>query len=292
LTLPDRRTDRSIIVALNVNVLASPRPQDVQTLPTEQLRGDFLVENIFDDDKISFTFTDLDRMAVGGVSPGTSPVGLENHKETGADYFLERRELGVINVGGPGVIKVDGKAHELDHTDCLYVGTGSKIVTFQSAGADDRAKFYLLSCPSHAKFPTTRVKRSEARPIPLGSQATANQRTIYQYIHQMGIKSSQLVMGFTELAEGSVWNTFPPHTHLRRTEIYFYFDMGNNVLSHFLGPPDGSRQVWIKNEQAVLSPSWSIHCGCGTGAYKFIWAMAGENQTFDDMDKVAPTELR
>jgi len=279
-------------VALNVNVLASPRPQDVQTLSSEQLRKDFLVETLFDGEKISFTFTDLDRMAVGGVSPGASPVGLANHKETGADYFLERRELGVINVGGPGVIKVDGKAYELGHTDCLYISTGSKIVTFESSDKANRAKFYLLSCPSHAKFPTTLVKRSDATPIPLGSQATANQRTIYQLIHQKGIKSSQLVMGFTELAEGSVWNTFPPHTHLRRTEIYFYFDMGQNVLSHFLGPPQGSRHVWIKNEQAVLSPSWSIHCGCGTGAYKFIWAMAGENQTFDDMDKVAPGELR
>jgi 4-deoxy-L-threo-5-hexosulose-uronate ketol-isomerase len=279
-------------VALNVNVLASPRPQDVQTLSTEQLRKDFLVESLFDGEKISFTFTDLDRMAVGGVSPGASPVGLENHKETGADYFLERREMGVINVGGAGVIKVDGKAYELGHTDCLYVSTGSKIVTFESTDNANRAKFYLLSSPSHANFPTTLVKRSDATPIPLGSQATANQRTIYQLIHQKGIKSSQLVMGFTELAEGSVWNTFPPHTHLRRTEIYFYFDMGQNVLSHFLGPPQGSRHVWIKNEQAVLSPSWSIHCGCGTGAYKFIWAMAGENQTFDDMDKVAPGELR
>jgi 4-deoxy-L-threo-5-hexosulose-uronate ketol-isomerase len=279
-------------VALNVNVLFSPRPQDVQSFSTEQLRHDFVIENLFDDDRISFTFTDLDRMAAGGVSPSTGPVTLENHKETGADFFLQRRELGVINVGGPGVVRVDGKPFDLGHTDCLYVATGSKDVTFESSDTGNRAKFYLLSCPSHAVFPTTRVKRDEATPIPLGSQPTANQRTIYQYIHQKGIKSSQLVMGFTELAEGSVWNTFPPHTHLRRTEIYFYFDMGQSVLTHFLGPPQGSRHVWIQNEQAVLSPSWSIHCGCGTAAYKFIWAMAGENQTFDDMDKVGPLELR
>jgi 4-deoxy-L-threo-5-hexosulose-uronate ketol-isomerase len=279
-------------VALNVKVLASSRPQDVQTLSTEQLRADFLIDGIFSDGAIAMTFTDLDRMAVGGASPTGGPIGLENHKETGADFFLQRRELGAINVGGPGIIKVDGKAYELGNTDCLYVATGSKNVTFESSDKANRAKFYLLSCPSHAVFPTTLVKRSEATPIPLGSQATANQRTIYQYIHQKGIKSSQLVMGFTELAEGSVWNTFPPHTHLRRTEIYFYFDMGNSVLSHFLGTPQASRHVWVRNEQAVLSPSWSIHCGCGTGAYKFIWAMAGENQTFDDMDKVAPGELR
>ncbi|HZO19613.1 MAG TPA: 5-dehydro-4-deoxy-D-glucuronate isomerase [Gemmatimonadaceae bacterium] len=280
-------------MALNVKVLSSPRPQDVQTLSTDALRSDFLVDGIFPGDgSIAITFTDLDRMAVGGVSPSGGPVTLENHKETGASFFLERRELGVINVGGPGVIKVDSKAYELGNTDCLYIATGSKSVTFESSDKGNRAKFYLLSCPSHAVFPTTLVKRSDATPIALGSQATANQRTIFQYIHQKGVKSSQLVMGFTELAEGSVWNTFPPHTHLRRTEIYFYFDMGQSVVSHFLGPPNASRHVWIKNEQAVLSPSWSIHCGCGTGAYKFIWAMAGENQTFDDMDKVAPGELR
>jgi 4-deoxy-L-threo-5-hexosulose-uronate ketol-isomerase len=279
-------------VALNVNVRFSPRPQDVQTLSTDELRRDFLIENLFADDRISFIFTDLDRMAAGGVSPSSGPVALENHKETGVDFFLERRELGVINVGGPGVIRVDGKAYEVGNLDCLYVATGSKAVTFESSDTGNRAKFYLLSCPSHAVFPTTLVKRADATPIALGSQATANQRKIYQYIHQKGIKSAQLVMGLTELAEGSVWNTFPPHTHLRRTEIYFYFDMGPNVLTHFLGPPQGSRHVWIKNEQAVLSPSWSIHCGCGTAAYKFIWAMAGENQTFDDMDKVGPLELR
>lgn len=279
-------------MALNVNVLFSPRPQDVQTLSTEQLRREFVIDDLFAEDRISFTFTDLDRMAAGGVSPSGGSVALENHKETGSTFFLQRRELGVINVGGPGVIRVGGETFEIGHTDCLYVATGSEEVTFASTDEKNRAKFYLLSCPSHAVFPTTLVKRADATPLPLGSQATANQRTIYQYIHQKGIKSSQLVMGFTELAEGSVWNTFPPHTHLRRTEIYFYFDMGQSVLTHFLGPPQGSRHVWVRNEQAVLSPSWSIHCGCGTAAYKFIWGMAGENQTFDDMDKVAPTELR
>ncbi len=279
-------------MALNVNVLFSPRPHDVQTLSTEQLRRDFLIDNLFRDDRISLTFTDLDRMAAGGVSPGDVPLTLENHKETGADFFLQRRELGVINIGGPGAIAVDGNSYELGNLDCLYIATGSKSVTFQSRDTGDRAKFYLLSCPSHAIFPTTLVKRSAATPLALGSQATANQRKIYQYVHQNGIKSAQLVMGLTELAEGSVWNTMPPHTHLRRTEIYFYFDMGNNVVSHFLGPPQLSRHVWVSNEQAVLSPAWSIHCGCGTGAYKFIWAMAGENQTFDDMDKVGPLKLR
>ena len=165
--------------------------------------------------------------------------------------------------------------------------------TFESADKSKPAKFFLMSCPAHQAFPTTLVRRDEANPVKLGSQATANQRTIYQYIHPKGIKSAQLVMGFTELAEGSVWNTMPPHTHSRRTEIYFYFDIAENqIVSHFLGAPSSTRHVFVHNEQAVLSPAWSIHCGCGTAAYKFIWAMAGENQTFDDMDKVGPLELR
>ena len=235
------------------------------------------------------TFTDLDRMAVGGVRPRAGPVALENDPETGAEFFLQRRELGIINIGGRGAVRVDGDSHELANLDCLYVGAGAKSVAFE--GAD--AKFFLMSCPAHQAFATTLVRKDQCEPVALGSQATANQRKIYQYIHPGGIKSAQLVMGFTELAEGSVWNTMPPHTHSRRTEIYFYFDIAqNHIVSHFLGPPDATRHVFVHNEQAVLSPAWSIHCGCGTAAYKFIWAMAGENQTFDDMDKVGPLELR
>jgi 4-deoxy-L-threo-5-hexosulose-uronate ketol-isomerase len=201
--------------------------------------------------------------------------------------------LGVINVGGRGTIRVDGKAYDLANLDCLYVGMGAKNVTFESADRSAPAKFFLLSCPAHATYPTTLARKEEANPVHLGSQATANQRTIYQYIHPKGIKSCQLVMGFTHLAEGSVWNTMPPHTHSRRTEIYFYFDVApNQVVSHFMGPPENTRHLFVHNEQAVLSPAWSIHCGCGTQAYKFIWAMAGENQVFDDMDKVGPLELR
>jgi 4-deoxy-L-threo-5-hexosulose-uronate ketol-isomerase len=272
-------------------VLNSPRPLDVQSMTTEDLRANFLIDKIFDGDKLNWTFTDLDRLAVGGVAP-TGPVTLQNFKQTGADFFLQRREMGVINVGAAGVITVDGKAYELENLACLYISMGSKNVTFESKSKKDRAKFYLMSCPAHREYPTTQVKKADCNQVNLGTPATANKRTIYQMIHEKGIKSCQLVMGFTELHEGSVWNTMPPHTHLRRTEIYFYFDMGENALSHFLGPPQNSRHLWIANEQVALSPAWSIHCGCGTAAYKFIWAMGGENQTFDDMDKVGMLELR
>jgi 4-deoxy-L-threo-5-hexosulose-uronate ketol-isomerase len=217
---------------------------------------------------------------------------LENHKQTGAEFFLQRRELGIINVGGSGRVRADGKEYSLGNVDCLYISTGTKSIAFESSDDGRPAKFLMMSCPSHHSHPTATMRKDECKPIALGSQATANQRKIYQYIHAGGIKSSQLVMGFTELAEGSVWNTMPPHTHLRRMEAYFYFDMGENVVSHFLGAPQQTRHVFMHNDQAVLSPPWSIHCGCGTGAYKFIWAMAGENQTFDDMDRVALNELR
>jgi 4-deoxy-L-threo-5-hexosulose-uronate ketol-isomerase len=249
---------------------------------------------VIGDGKVVMTFTDLDRMAVGGVKPTGSAVTLENDRETGSDFFLARRELGVLHIGGGrGTVRVDGKAHEMNPLDCLYVSMGSKSVTFESADKSAPAKFFLMSCPAHGACPTTLVRKDEAKPIALGEQKTSNQRKIYQYIHQNGIKSAQLVMGFTELAEGNVWNSFPPHTHSRRTEIYFYFDLPKDgVVVHFLGRPDATKHMFVHNEQAVLSPSWSIHCGCGTGAYRFIWAMAGENQTFDDMDKLSPTELR
>ena len=281
-------------MAMAYKPMSAPRPREVDHMSGDEIRRAFLVENVIADNKIAMTFTDLDRMALGGVKPTGGAVTLENDPETGAEFFLARRELGVINVGaGKGTVKVDGKAYEMSPLDGLYASMGSKSVTFESADKSKPAKFFLMSCPAHQAFPTTLVRRDEANPVKLGSQATANQRTIYQYIHPKGIKSAQLVMGFTELAEGSVWNTMPPHTHSRRTEIYFYFDIAENqIVSHFLGAPSSTRHVFVHNEQAVLSPAWSIHCGCGTAAYKFIWAMAGENQTFDDMDKVGPLELR
>jgi len=268
-----------------------PRPQDMAALTTQQLRETFAVTNLFTPGELRGVFTDLDRLVVGGVVP-LRPVELPNHKETGRAFFLERRELGAINIGGPGAVHADGKTFSPDRLDCIYLPMGTKSVTFESKDARNPAKFYYLSCPAHAAHPATMMKPKDASPVPLGSQAAANQRTIYKYIHTGGIQSCQLVMGFTELAAGNVWNSFPPHTHGRRTEIYFYFDLGENVLVHFLGEPQQTRHLFLHNEEVALSPNWSIHCGCGTGNYKFIWGMAGENQTFDDMDGVKPADLR
>ncbi|HLZ55126.1 MAG TPA: 5-dehydro-4-deoxy-D-glucuronate isomerase [Verrucomicrobiae bacterium] len=268
-----------------------PRPQDAATLTTQQLRDTFAVTNLFAPGELRGVFTDLDRLVVGGVMP-SKPVDLPNHKETGRAFFLERRELGAINVGGPGIVHADGKSFSLDRLDCAYLPMGTKSVTFESKVARHPARFYFLSCPAHAAHPAATMKPKDASPAPLGSQAAANQRTIYKYIHTGGIQSCQLVMGFTALEEGNVWNSFPPHTHWRRTEIYFYFDLGENVLTHFMGEPLQTRHLFLHNEDAVLSPNWSIHCGCGTGNYKFIWGMAGENQTFNDMDGVKPLDLR
>jgi 4-deoxy-L-threo-5-hexosulose-uronate ketol-isomerase len=271
-------------------LLYSPLARDVSSMPTDDLRAHFLIEKIFSPGQVSMTFTDLDRMAVLGIQPsGSAPLKLQNVKQTGADFFLQRREAGVINVGQPGTVTVDGKSYDMANLDGLYISMGSKDVTFSGDGA----KFYVISTPAHAPHPTTHIPKANATPRPLGTQSTANVRKISQSIHQNGAKSCQLGMGFTDLADGSVWNTMPPHTHTRRTEIYFYFDIpGDNVVAHFLGAPQQSRHLWVKNEQVALSPDYSIHCGCGTSNYKFIWAMGGENQTFDDMDQVGKQELK
>ena len=269
-----------------------PRAEDIARMTTEELRNSFLVTGLYQPGQLRGQFTDLDRLVLGGIVPTEAPVELENIRETGRATFLERRELGAINTGGPGIASVDGKEYKVESLGCIYVGMGAKKVTFRSESAASSAKFFLLSCPAHQSHPTTVAKQAEATKVPLGSAADANVRTIYQYIHEGGIQSCQLVMGYTELAEGSVWNTFPPHTHNRRTEIYFYFDLNERVLAHFMGQPTATRHLFIQNEQAVLSPSWSIHSGCGQGNYKFIWGMAGENQTFTDMDGVKPLDLR
>ena len=268
-----------------------PRPQEVPLMDTQQLRDNFLVTDLFSSGQINATFTDLDRLVVGGVMP-LQPIDLPNHKETGRAFFLERRELGAINIGGPGIVHADGKSFALDRLDCVYLPMGTKSVRFESRDARNPAKYYFLSCPAHAAHPATMMKSADATPVNLGAQDTANKRTIYKFIHQGGIQSCQLVMGLTELAEGNVWNSFPPHTHWRRTEIYFYFDLGDKILVHLMGEPERTKHLLIHNEQVALSPNWSIHCGCGQGNYKFIWGMAGENQTFDDMDPAKPQDLR
>lgn len=281
---------------MNANPLTSihrmPRPQDVARMTATELREAFLVPSLYLSGKIQLHFTDMDRFVVGGAVPGTRPLSLGNHKETGRKYFLERRELGAINTGGPGMVTVDGITFPVGTEDCIYVGMGTEKVSFASNDATNPAKFFILSCPAHATFPTSVATRNDANTIPLGTLAEANQRVIRQYIHENGIRSCQLVMGYTELAEGSVWNSFPPHTHNRRTEIYFYYDLGERVLAHFMGEPQATRHLFLHHEEAVLSPSWSIHCGCGQGNYKFIWGMAGENQQFTDMDAVRPQDLQ
>ena len=277
---------------LKNSICRMPRPQDVQRMNTQELRDTFQITNLFVPGKITGHFTDIDRLVVGGVMPAGKPVELPNHKETGRAFFLERRELGAINVGGAGQVVADGKTFALENSDCVYLPLGTKSVSFTSDDAKNPAKFYFLSCPAHAAHPAAMMKASEATPVNLGAQETANKRTIYKFIHQGGIQSCQLVMGVTALEPGSVWNSFPPHTHWRRTEIYFYFDLGDKVLSHFFGEPTETRHVFLKNDEVALSPNWSMHFGCGTGNYKFIWGMAGENQVFDDMDAVKPADLR
>jgi len=273
-------------------IIQTPRPQELATMTPQQIRDAFVVAPMPCSGRVSFSFTNLDRLALALVET-REPTELVNDRETGSDFFLQRRELGALNIGtAAGVVHVDGQRYEIRPEDCIYIGVGSKSVTFESAAGGAAAKFFLISCPAHQSYPTAVASKAKANAVALGSAATANQRRIYQYIHTGGIRSCQLVMGYTDLAEGSVWNTMPPHTHTRRTEIYFYFDLGENIVAHFLGAPDATRHVFVQNEQAVLSPPWSIHCGCGTARYKFIWAMAGENQTFDDMDKVAAVDLR
>jgi len=262
-------------------------------MDAQQLRQSFLVESLFRRDQITLVYTDLDRGIVGSAMPVKEVLTLSSARELAADYFAQRREIGVINVGGKGKITVDGKTFDMENRDGLYIGRGSRKITFGSENPADPAAFYLLSYPAHTEYPTTHAKKADAAAVHLGSDEEANKRTIYKYIHPDGIKSCQLVMGFTELAEGNVWNTMASHTHERRTEIYLYFDIAeNDVVFHFMGIPEETRHLVIRNRQAAISPSWSIHAGVGTRNYSFIWGMGGENQAFDDMDWVEMDRLR
>lgn len=270
-----------------------PGKTETRLLDTAGIRENFLIPDLFVAGELKLVYTDLDRAIVGGVMPLAEAISLPAGEQLRADFFCQRRELGVINLGGAGSVKVDGVEFSLDKLDILYVGRGSQVVVFSSVSATDPAAFYLVSYPAHAAYPTKKAVPADANVLKLGSKADANERTLYQYIHENGIKSCQLVMGFTELATGSVWNTMPSHTHDRRTEVYCYFDVpqGHAVL-HLLGEPTETRALWVGNRQVALSPSWSIHSGAGTNAYRFVWAMGGENQRFDDMDKVAIPDLR
>ncbi len=269
-------------------------PEKVRTFTTEQLRDEFLIDKLFSDDAITLVYSHIDRIIVGGACPVTTALELTASKQDlGTDTFLERREVGIVNVGGAGTVTVDGVDYAMSKLDGLYVGKGAQSVRFASADASAPAHFYFTSTPAHATYPTTHIPISRAEPNHLGSIANSNERTIYKYIHPDGVKSCQLVLGVTLLEPNNMWNTMPAHTHARRMEVYFYFDVqGDNVVFHLMGEPDETRHLVIRNEQAVISPSWSIHAGMGTGNYAFIWAMAGENQTFSDMDAVPMRALR
>ncbi len=270
-----------------------PSPRETAVLDTEELRASFLLEELFTAGEIELVYTDLDRAVVGSAIPGATLLVLGNDDALKADFFCQRRELGVLNFGSAGSVTVDGTVYEMGSHDCLYIGRGSKEVSFASADAGDPAVFYLVSYPAHATHPTTKATRDDANRVELGSTDECNERTIFQYIHENGIKSCQLVFGFTEFKPGSIWNTMPCHTHDRRSEVYCYFDVpqGHRVL-HMMGQPQESRPLWVADRQIVLSPPWSIHTGCGTASYRFCWAMGGENQAFTDMDRVEIADLR
>ena len=238
-------------------------------------------------------YSHIDRIIVGGACPVNQKVAPQATKQLGVDFFLQRREMGIINVGGKGTVTADGKDYGLDRKDCLYIGMGVRELSFASADTKDPAKFYFASAPAHAACPTVHVSRAGAQQVNLGAAETSNLRTIYQMVHPSVLKSCQLVMGLTELTPGCVWNTMPCHTHDRRMEVYFYLDVPPEaVVFHLFGEPGETRHIVVRNEQAVISPSWSIHSGVGTASYSFIWAMVGENQTFTDMDHVAMADLK
>jgi 4-deoxy-L-threo-5-hexosulose-uronate ketol-isomerase len=270
----------------------SVNPEHAKRMTSEEMRREFHINNLFGSE-IKLVYSHVDRVIVGGVAPRGQVKLAGSKKELGTETFLERRELGVINVGEPGTVRVDGTSYELGKRDCLYVGRGAVDVSFESADAGKPAKFYLVSSPAHQTYPTVKIGIDQATPQKLGSDEEANKRTIYKYIHPDGVKSAQLVMGLTMLEPGSIWNTMPVHTHQRRMEVYLYIDVADNALVfHYMGEPEETRHIVMRNEEAVISPSWSIHAGAGTRNYSFIWAMAGENQTFSDMDPVTMDRIR
>jgi 4-deoxy-L-threo-5-hexosulose-uronate ketol-isomerase len=268
-------------------------PNDFKTYTTEAIRKDYVIEKLFEPGKILLVYSHVDRIIAGGICPTTDPLVLQGGKELGSDYFLERREVGVINIGGQGAIMVDGKVYQMGTRDGLYIGKGAKEVSFASADSSNPAKFYLNSAPAHQAYPTKLVTLADAKQVKLGSRQESNQRIIYQYVHPAVLPSCQLVMGLTILEPENVWNTMPCHTHERRMEVYLYFNLPPNaVVFHFMGQPTETRHVVLCNEQAVIMPSWSIHSGVGTTNYTFIWGMVGENQTFTDMDNVPMDVLK
>lgn len=267
----------------------SASPDCTNTMSTEKLRETYMLQGIFQPGQLIGHYTDLDRMIVLGVQPAATPIKLGNYKPIGSTYFLERREIGILNITAkPGFVSVGGTKYELGHLDCLYVGLGEQEVTFSGD-----TQFYCISTPAHAKHPTAVMRGEEIKTDPIGDPANANRRVIRRYIHQKGLKSCQLVMGCTTLENGNVWNTMPSHVHSRRTEVYLYFDIpADQMVVHLMGEPDRTRNLMVHDRDVVLSPAWSIHSGSGTAAYRFVWAMGGDNQLFEDMDPVAMKDMR
>lgn len=283
----------TILKATTLRIVHSVHPEDFKSCQTQQIRERFLIDNIVKPDQVNFVYTHYDRMIIGAACPVHKSLELENYPNLRAQYFLERREMGVINVGGNGKIVVDGDDYDINKFDCLYAGKGAKHIAFLSDKPDQPAIFYILSAPAHTDYPARVMTYAEAAKVNAGDALTANRRTINKYIHLDGIQSCQLVMGLTVLHAGSVWNTMPPHIHDRRMEAYFYFDLpyGQKVF-HYMGEGDETRHIAVNNHEAVVSPPWSIHSGVGTETYNFIWGMAGENLDYTDMDAIAISDIK
>lgn len=276
-----------------MKIIHQVHPEDFVNYNTEKIRDKFLVENLVVEDRIECVYTHYDRMIIGAATPVTESLQLKTYNQLKSENFLDRREIGILNIAGNGQITVDGETYDMEKLDCLYIGKGKKQVIFSSRDKVTPAKFIFFSCPAHMEYPTQLMKLSQATPAELGSLENNNHRVINKYIHADGLKSCQLVMGVTNFKKGSIWNTMPPHTHDRRMEMYFYFDLaeGQRII-HFMGEPQETRHMFLNNEQAIISPSWSIHCGTATANYSFIWAMAGENMAFTDMDGIGMGDLR
>ncbi len=280
-----------------MDIRYSAHPKDVQRYTTQELRDEFLIDGLFQPDRVTAVYSHVDRMVVLGLMPVEEVLSIDKGMDVwanfGTAYFLERREAGVFNLGGPGEIHADGTRYKLGFEDCLYIAKETKAVTFSSEDPAKPARFYLVSAPAHKACKTTFLSFADANKRSLGDAATANARVINQFIHPDVLETCQLSMGLTKLSAGSVWNTMPAHTHERRMEVYLYFDIPkDNVVFHLMGQADETRHIVVQNDQAVISPSWSIHAGCGTSSYTFIWAMGGENKAFDDMDVIPVSELR